>query len=276
MQNMNISNEIIIKKNILYNDPTNEIYHFIKTKSIYLNEVIRNTIFSIQYNKKNALFGNSELNNCIFTLTELYKNIIEINNNTKDNANSDSLLDKLQDTMEKLSLILCSFGTYHFTDLLNISYGSHYKDSKITNELLKDKIDIIYKYIHPTGYKLNTWKKNIQYNTLLYHNELCSNKINDEMNIIENAHNFECFDVDIPNTKSFLQKTNGIRVVIHNEKTQKTYVINGIIDDIVLDPFLGSGTTGVAAKQLNRKFIGIEKDEKYYNVTEQRLATSLF
>ena len=237
MQNMNISNEIIIKKNILYNDPTNEIYHFIKTKSTYLNEVIRNTIFSIQYNKKNALFGNSELNNCIFTLTELYKNIIEINNNMKDNANGDSLLDKLQDTMEKLSLILCSFGTYHFTDLLNISYGSHYKDSKITNELLKDKIDIIYKYIHPTGYKLNTWKKNIQYNTLLYHNELCSNKINDEMNIIENAHNFECFDVDIPNTKSFLQKTNGIRVVIHNEKTQKTYVINGIIDDIVLDCF---------------------------------------
>jgi hypothetical protein len=57
------------------------------------------------------------------------------------------------------------------------------------------------------------------------------------MNIIENAHNFECFDVDIPNTKSFLQKTNGIRVVIHNEKTQKTYVINGIIDDIVLDCF---------------------------------------
>jgi len=237
MQNMNISNEIIIKKKILYNDPTNEIYHFIKTKSTYLNEVIRNTIFSIQHNKKNALFGNSELNNCIFTLTELYKNIIEINKNINDNANSDSLLDKLQDTMEKLSLILCSFGTYHFTDLLNISYGSHYKDLKITNELLKDKIDIIYKYIHPTGYKLNTWKKNIQYNTLLYHNELCSNKINDEINIIENAHNFECFDVDIPNTKSFLQKTNGIRVVIHNEKTQKTYVISGIIDDIVLDCF---------------------------------------
>ena len=237
MQNMNISNEIIVKKNILYNEPPNEIYNFIKNKSNYLTEVIRNTIFSIQYNKKNALFGNSELNNCIFTLTELYKNIIEMNDKMNEKMNGDSLLDKLQDTMEKLSLILCSFGTYHFTDLLNISYGSHYKDLKITNELLKDKIDIIYKYIHPTGYKLNTWKKNIQYNTLLYHNELCSNKINDEMNIIENAPNFECFDVDIPNTKSFLQKTNGIRVVIHNEKTQKTYVINGIIDDIVLDCF---------------------------------------
>ena len=237
MQNMNISNEIIVKKNILYNEPPNEIYNFIKNKSNYLTEVIRNTIFSIQYNKKNALFGNSELNNCIFTLTELYKNIIEMNDKMNEKMNGDSLLDKLQDTMEKLSLILCSFGTYHFTDLLNISYGSHYKDLKITNELLKDKIDIIYKYIHPTGYKLNTWKKNIQYNTLLYHNELCSNKINDEMNIIENAPNFECFDVDIPNTKSFMQKTNGIRVVIHNEKTQKTYVISGMVDDIVLDCF---------------------------------------
>jgi len=41
--------------------------------------------------------------------------------------------------------------------------------------------------------------------------------------------------------------------------------------DTVLDPFLGSGTTGVACKNLNRNFIGIELDEKYYQIAKERI-----
>tara|TARA_Y100001960_G_C14505939_1_gene743988 strand:+ start:24 stop:815 length:792 start_codon:yes stop_codon:yes gene_type:complete len=41
--------------------------------------------------------------------------------------------------------------------------------------------------------------------------------------------------------------------------------------DIVLDPFLGTGTTAVVAKKLQRSFIGIEKDKRYFNLVKSRL-----
>tara|TARA_B110000858_G_C17658591_1_gene406126 strand:+ start:125 stop:901 length:777 start_codon:yes stop_codon:yes gene_type:complete len=44
-------------------------------------------------------------------------------------------------------------------------------------------------------------------------------------------------------------------------------------NDTVFDPFLGSGTTGKIAQQLNRNFIGIEKVEKYFDISQERLKT---
>lgn len=42
-------------------------------------------------------------------------------------------------------------------------------------------------------------------------------------------------------------------------------------NDVVLDCFMGSGTTGVACLQTNRNFIGIELDKDYYEVANKRI-----
>lgn len=45
--------------------------------------------------------------------------------------------------------------------------------------------------------------------------------------------------------------------------------------DLVLDPFLGSGTTGAACVELKRKFIGIEINPEYFAIAEKRIQTAV-
>ena len=42
-------------------------------------------------------------------------------------------------------------------------------------------------------------------------------------------------------------------------------------DSIIIDPFMGSGTTGLACKEIGRNFIGIELNEEYFNIAKDRL-----
>lgn len=44
------------------------------------------------------------------------------------------------------------------------------------------------------------------------------------------------------------------------------------VDDIVLDPFMGSGTTAVSSLKSDRKFVGYDTDEKYIKLAETRLS----
>lgn len=41
--------------------------------------------------------------------------------------------------------------------------------------------------------------------------------------------------------------------------------------DIILDPFMGSGTTGVVSKRFDRKFVGVELDKKYFDIASMRI-----
>lgn len=77
-------------------------------------------------------------------------------------------------------------------------------------------------------------------------------------------------------TKNVLQINNIIGNKNHpTEKPvelMKILIENSTVGgDIVIDPFMGAGSTGVACKELNRDFIGIEIDEKYFKIAKERI-----
>lgn len=67
------------------------------------------------------------------------------------------------------------------------------------------------------------------------------------------------------------QGVDGHRACFPNELVGKILQHWSIRNDVILDPFLGSGTTAVVAKKLGRKFIGIEISEDYCKIAKDRL-----
>ena len=55
------------------------------------------------------------------------------------------------------------------------------------------------------------------------------------------------------------------------ELLERIMLLSSNENDTILDCFMGSGSTGVACKKLNRNFIGIEIDEKYFKIAEERI-----
>ena len=78
------------------------------------------------------------------------------------------------------------------------------------------------------------------------------------------------FDV-IGNRKNMKHPTQ--KPILLMEYLIKTYTNEG---ETVLDFTMGSGSTGVACKNIKRDFIGIEQDEKYFNIATERINGTLF
>ena len=78
--------------------------------------------------------------------------------------------------------------------------------------------------------------------------------------------------LSIPNKKTKDKQGQNIHDTEKPPELMEILVANSSNEgDIVLDPFMGVGGTGVACKSLNRKFIGIELDENYFNIAKQRI-----
>lgn len=78
-----------------------------------------------------------------------------------------------------------------------------------------------------------------------------------------------------PNTTLYFNKSNNERKLHPSQKPLElmSYLVNTYTkeEDTILDFCMGSGSTLVACKQLNRDFIGIEKDKKFYDIAVDRL-----
>lgn len=74
--------------------------------------------------------------------------------------------------------------------------------------------------------------------------------------------------ISIPNVRNKSHPTekpvNLMKILIENSSNE---------NDIVLDPFMGSGSTGVACVNTNRSFIGFELDENYFNIAYHRICS---
>ena len=86
---------------------------------------------------------------------------------------------------------------------------------------------------------------------------------------IQNYAEFENYPTDILQYKHDKDKLHPTQKPVPLcEYLIKTYTNEG---ETVLDNCMGSGTTGVACKNLNRKFIGIELDDTYYEIAKNRI-----
>ena len=78
--------------------------------------------------------------------------------------------------------------------------------------------------------------------------------------------------LDIPNKKTKDKDGNNIHDTEKPVKLMEILIENSSKEnDIVLDPFMGSGSTGVACVNTNRNFIGVELDENYFNIAKERI-----
>ena len=50
------------------------------------------------------------------------------------------------------------------------------------------------------------------------------------------------------------------------------WCLKWVSGEVICDPFMGSGTTGVAAINMGRKFIGIEREPKYFEIACKRIS----
>ena len=177
------------------------------------------------------------------------------------------------------------FGTEPFSSLLRISnmkeykYDWYMKKSKPQNFLnakimpLKDveTISVFYKkkpIYQPQGVeKIDKIRKNT--NSKINNSEYISGQNGGGMKTKEYFQEFSCYPRQVIEVSSVAHPVHETQKPLDLlEYLIKTYTLEG---DIVLDFTMGSGTTGVACKKLQRRFIGIELDEKFYHIAEDRI-----
>ncbi len=151
-------------------------------------------------------------------------------------------------------------GTYH--NIFNIKKALHESGFKIVNIIIWKKLDpppFIYKNKCRLSYEFIIWVDKGHRHAFNYEDMF-------------NINNEELEDVWVLPTASMSEKRYGYHPTQKPEclleRIIKATTAEG---QLVLDPFTGSRTTGIVCKTLNKKFIGIEKERKYFQIAENRI-----
>lgn len=179
---------------------------------------------------------------------------------------------------------ICLFGSEPFSSALRMSNIKNFKYDWVWNKgrgtdflNAKRKPLACYEIISIFYSKLPTYNPQYWYSTpynrgLVKHSNNtmeCYGKTGD---VISNSSDGRRYPLNIININKLSGHKNNVhptqKPVELLEYLIKTYTNKG---DLVLDFTMGSGSTGVACMNLNRRFIGIELEHKYFNITVDRM-----
>jgi|LSQX01.3.fsa_nt_gb DNA modification methylase len=162
-----------------------------------------------------------------------------------------SILDDFVRVMKKVNIIIW-FSKLQMQDILN--YFMNLKDKEIYFEPL------VWIKTNPIPATNNVWLRDLEY---AFHFREKGVKLNDGYELKSkwyqspiNTKDKELYDHPTIKPLELVKK--------HIEHTTQ-------VDDIVLDTFLGSGTTAVACHETKRQFIGFEIDKSYYDIAQDRI-----
>lgn len=230
---------------------------FLKKKISYLQEIIQKTFYSIQSNHLNGIFSSNDTNVSTSILYKLYKNIDEINANIdQDNIDKNAIINDTQRIIDKLSVVICGFGTKSICDLLFIVFGSEWKNKSYSDEVMQDKFTLIQNHITPIGYKIIHWKKK---SNIVNPKAYCIDKITETTTQMEDNNDLECYDMEI-DTDNLTSRIHGVRILFQNVQTKKTLVVYGIVDYLSIDIFTNKYISN-RLESINQCHVNREKDE---------------
>ena len=208
---------------------------------MYFEDIIQNTIISCQKYKFLDILSANDINICIQNLEILFN---ELNNmsskiysylNENININIDEIVNNLQKINNNLSSIIKNNGTHNLDDLIKICLGKDFEKKYCLTYELKEKYELLTKYLHPIGYKVIPWKKN-ETNDKPKNKDtiLQKNKIIEDCAIVDHSKTLDCFDL-ARTKKSFQTRVYGIKMSIQDPVEKQTLIISGVVDDIILD-----------------------------------------
>jgi ATP-dependent Lon protease len=210
--------------------------------------MIQRTILAQHQYKLVDILSANDINLSVQYLEKIYQNLdgIEAGLHSASGKTMLELKYEIKLIMSELSSIFRNYGTHSISDLLEVTVGSEYVKSASAapasaaaasaasagTEWDHKKYEVLKMYFHPTYFKILPWKNDKKSATS--EKLIQKNRIVEDFLIVEKSTNLDCFDLARTN-KNFTSRVFGIKVSVHNYIEQKTFIINGLVDNVLLD-----------------------------------------